>query len=201
MKIWFASLTAALALNSASAQLLSPESFQYSLFGALIGGSVGGDYHCGYYRWSGENAAIGAGVGLIAGTLIGEARRQQYYNAPYAYSPPAYGYRYGDESAPATGYTSSRPNYAVGGTLLGAASGALIGEGASGKPGQGAAIGAAAGLVLGGLAEHHARKSEAPPVPARTQSAPVNQTLVWQSTPRSPHQVPDAPLVPDAPTF
>ena len=80
----------------------------------MIGGSVGGDYHCGHYGWSGENAAIGAGVGLIAGTLLGEARRQQSQNAPYAYPPPAYGYRYGYNSAPANSAPYSRPNYAVG---------------------------------------------------------------------------------------
>jgi len=201
MKIWLASLTAALALNTASAQLLSPESFQYSLLGALIGGSVGGDYHCGYYRWNGDNAAIGAGVGLLAGTLIGEARRKEYQNVPYVYPPPAYGYRYGYEYTPNAGYSGSRPNYAVGGTLLGTASGALISEGTSGKPGQGAAIGAAAGLVLGSIAEHNARRQEARVTTAQVQQASAPRPSVWQTAPRSPHQIPDAPRVPDAPTF
>ena len=201
MKIWFASLTAVLALNSASAQLFSPESFQYSLFGALIGGSVGGDYHCGYYQWSGENAAIGAGVGLVAGTLIGEARRKEYENAPYAYPPSAYGYRYGNDYASGYRYSSSRPNYAVGGTLVGAASGALIGEGVSGKPGQGAAIGAAAGLALGSIAEHNARKRERPVPTPYVQADSSPRQSVWQTTPISRYQIPDAPRVPDAPTF
>jgi len=204
MKKWFVSLAAVLALNSASAQLLSPESFQYSLLGALIGGSVGGDYHCGHYGWSGENAAIGAGVGLIAGTLLGQAR-QQSQNAPYAYSPSPYGYSYGYGSAPVNNAPSSRPNYAVGGTLIGAASGALIGEGTSGKPGQGAAIGAAAGLVLGGIAEHNARRRESAP-PAQSQyiasaPAPAARQSAWQSAPVAYNRIPDAPRVPDAPTF
>ena len=227
MKLWFASLSAALALNSASAQLLSPESLQYSFLGAMIGGAVGGDSHCVHYHWSGENAAIGAGVGLLAGTLLGQARRQQSYSTPAAY-PPAPGYGYAPypsyappapAPAPAT-YTSApaRPNYAIGGTLVGAASGALIGEGVSGEPGKGAAIGAAAGLVLGGLAEHSARKHEAaarntavqpepppaassssgPPAPASAGSASKS---VWQSAPAPQHQIPDAPRVPDAPTL
>jgi hypothetical protein len=255
MKLWIASLTAACALNSASAQWLPPESFQYSLLGALIGGAVGGHSHCGYYHWNGENAAIGAGVGLAAGTLIGEARRQQYYNTPYAY-PTAYaptpGYGYAPyayyppsapaytpapypppgpvyasapapAAAPAPGYTPARPNYAVGGTLVGAASGALIGEGTSGHPGKGAAIGAAAGLVLGGLAEHGARKQEAAAryttvhsqAPAPTQApapavasdpppataASAAPTSVWQATPALHPPASNAPRVPDAPTF
>ena len=199
MKLWTASLTAVLALNGASAQLFSPESIQYSLLGAFIGGVAGGNnhYHCGYYGWSGEGAAIGAGIGLVAGTLIGETRRQQYASAPYAYpATPGYGY------APAP----LRPNYAVSGTLIGAASGALIGQGAGDKPGQGAAIGAAAGLVLGSVAEHSARKHESAPAglgqtaPAATPGK-VAPGTIRQRAPAPRHQVPDAPRVPDAPTF
>jgi uncharacterized protein YcfJ len=201
MKIWFVNLAAALALNGASAQVFSPESFQFSLLGAIMGGSVGGDYHCGHYHWSGENAAIGAGVGLLAGTLIGEVRRQQYSNAPYSYPPPASGYHHGYNYAPDHAYSVSRPNYAVGGALLGAASGALIGEGANGKPGQGAAIGAAAGLVLGGISEHHARQREQPAPANEVQPLPGARTSVWQAAPRSFQQIGDAPRVPDAPTF
>lgn len=201
MKIWFASLTAALALNNASAQLLSPESLQYSFLGAMIGGSVGGDYHCGHYHWSGENAALGAGVGLIAGTLLGQARQQQSQNAPSASPPTAYGYSYGYNPSPAKP-AASRPNYALSGTLVGAASGALIGEGVSGRPGQGAAIGAATGLVLGGIAEHNARKRETPPPANDSAPAPSSGAKsAWTSTPVAYNRVPDAPRVADAPTF
>jgi uncharacterized protein YcfJ len=198
MKRWIASLIAVLTLNSASAQLFSPESFQGAWVGALIGGVVGGDRHHGF---SGEGAAIGAGVGLVTGALIGESHRQRYYNAPYAYpAAPGYGY------APVYTYAPSRPNYAVGGTLIGAASGALIGEGTSGRPGRGAAIGAAAGLVLGSVAEHEARNREMAPV-NRTYAAPVTtpsrvtRVSPWTSSPAPRYQIPDAPRVPDAPTF
>jgi hypothetical protein len=138
------------------------------------------------------------------------------YYTPNAYSTPGYYYR------------PTRPNYAVDGTLLGAASGALIGEGASGKPGGGAAIGAAAGLVLGSIAEHTARKQEQrfasaqpavpyhvqqPAPPASTQAASLQtpdsrpeiasrpcatSTYYWTAP---PPQIPNAPGVPDAPRF
>lgn len=199
MKTWLASLTAVLVLNSASAQLFSPESWHGALFGALLGGAIGGDRHCG---WSGDGAAIGAGVGFVAGALLGEARRERYCNAPYAYPYPGYGSAcsYG----PAYGaYPAARPNYAVSGALTGAAAGALIGEGASGKPGQGAAIGAATGLVLGSLAEQRARQNETAPVAYYRPPVTVvpARPSVWQAPPASRYQIPDAPRVPDAPTF
>lgn len=200
MKTWFASLIAAVALNSASAQWLHPEAVQFGVFGALIGGAVGGDRHCGYRSWNGENAAIGAGAGLLFGTLLGETRRQQYQSAAYAYPSSPYGYNQGYNEAPVR-YSPARPNYAVGGTLLGAASGALIGEGTSGKPGRGAAIGAAAGLVLGSLAEHDARQREAAMTATYAPPTLTARSSVWQSAPPSPYQIPDAPRVPDAPTF
>ncbi len=226
-------------LLTAQAQLFSPEAFHGALFGSLIGGVVGGDCHHGF---SGDGAAIGAGVGLLAGAIAGESRRNYYYDAPgYVYSTaPAvsigYGYgHYGNSAyvyyAPnsycAPGYyyrSTARPNYAISGTVLGAASGALIGQGAKGNPGGGAAIGAAAGLVLGGVAEHTARKQEQRVVavsttasqPQQPAPAPVTQdsrlrtpdsSVTSQSGPTSTYywtprpQIADAPRVPDAPTF
>jgi uncharacterized protein YcfJ len=228
---------------SAPAQLFSPESLSGAFWGSLVGGVVGGDCRDGF---SGEGAAIGAGVGLLAGAIAGESRRHHYYDSPsYVYSTApsvSFGYGYGScepsayvyyapnsYCAPGYYYRPSRPNYALGGTLLGAASGALIGQGADGKPGEGAAIGAAAGLVLGSVAEHAARRREeetaqpiqANPAQRQTQtqqheiietpqpepshyantqitSKPVaNSTYYWKARP----QIPDAPRVPDAPTF
>jgi uncharacterized protein YcfJ len=187
MKKIVLTLLAAALQFSAPAQLFSPESFGGALWGSLIGGAIGGDCRHGF---SGEGAAIGAGAGLLAGAILGETRRQNCYCAqPYVYAPaPSAGYGYGYSPAPfgsppyayyapnsycAPGYyyQAARPNYAVGGTLLGAASGALIGAGEH-RAGEGAAIGAAAGLVLGSVAELTSQKREEPlavaqAVPAR----------------------------------
>ena len=220
---------------SASAQLFGPESLSGAFWGSLIGGIAGSDCHDGF---SGEGAAIGAGVGLLAGAIAGEARRWDYdYSQPYAYSPASsvsLGYGYGScgssayvyyspnsYCAPGYYYRPARPNYAVSGTVLGAASGALIGS-ASHDAGQGAAIGAAAGLVLGSVAEVAAQKREhrpasedqstpAPPTQPQTESPVETSSLSGQITstpcPTSTYhwttrpQIPDAPRVPDAPTF
>jgi hypothetical protein len=74
-------------LLSAKAQLFSPEALNGALFGSLIGGLVGGGGNngCGYNYYgcgnsfSGQGAAIGAGVGLLAGALVGQARQNDYY--------------------------------------------------------------------------------------------------------------------------
>lgn len=221
-------------LLTAQAQLFSPEAFHGALFGSLIGGVVGGDCRHGF---SGNGAAIGAGVGLLAGAIAGDSRRNYYYDSPgYVYSTApvvSFGYGYGHcgnsayvyyapNSYCAPGYyypSTARPNYAISGTVLGAASGALIGQGAKGNPGGGAAIGAAAGLVLGSVAEHAARREEhranadqtrdarpqsqdpipqtPDPRPEITSKPGPTSTYYW--TPRP--QIADAPRVPDAPTF
>jgi uncharacterized protein YcfJ len=226
-------------LLSGQAQLFSPEAFNGALFGSLIGGLVGGsgNHRCGN-SFSGQGAAIGAGVGLLAGALVGEARRNAYAaEQPYVYTPATtvslgYGYETSRSSAyvyyapnaytaPGYYYQPSRPNYAVGGTLLGAASGALIGAG-SNRAGKGAAIGAVAGLALGGVAElasrprsqqatavqppapqpaaapTHDASLQAQDAPVRITSTPVaDSTYTW--TPRP--QIANAARVPDAPTF
>ena len=226
------------ALLPARAQLFSPEAFSGAALGALIGGVAGGNsysYGCGSYnQFSGQGAAIGAGIGLLAGALIGEAnQRAVYAEQPVAYTPatiaaPGYGYAspytyYAPNAYTAPGYyyRPNRPNYAVGGTLLGAASGALIGAGSE-QAGKGAAIGAAAGLVLGSVAQLAAKKqaqeviavqpstqpttvSATEDVRTQTQesvaqitSQPVaTSTYHWTTRP----QIADAPRVPDAPTF
>lgn len=255
MKTMLLSCVAGAAMLSAQAQLFSPDAITGAGLGAMIGGISGGDCHNGGF--SGNDAAVGAGIGLLAGTLLGEARRQSEPDTVgYAYAPapaPAvsFGYGYGNCGSSAyvyyspnyytapgyyyrpapqpvsTVYQSSRPNYAVGGTLLGAASGALIGVG-SDQAGQGAAIGAGAGLVLGGIAEYASRKHEKkvaqaqivaqyqpqPPSPVAaapdtatpnpdtrnqiTSTACPTSTYYW-TTPLP--QIPDASVVPDAPRF
>lgn len=205
-------------LAGAQAQLLSPEALNGAFLGTMIGGIAGGDCHHGF---SGEGAAIGAGIGLLAGAVVGEARRQDfyasqpayYYPAP-AYAQPGYGYAYAPPyAAPVYAPAPPRPNYAVGGTLLGAMAGGLIGAG-NHQGWEGAAIGAASGLVLGTVAEATAQKRErdwasaqtagaaAPPAqPAAppTQAAPQAYQPVPPPTPA--YQIPDAPRVPDAPSF
>jgi len=226
------------ALLPARAQLFSPEAFSGAAMGALIGGAVGGSSYshgCGsYYQFSGQGAAIGAGIGLLAGVLVGEANQRASAEQPIAYTPAPMavsGYGYGSTYAyyAPNAYTSSgyyyrpsRPNYAVGGTLLGAASGALIGAG-SDQAGKGAAIGAAAGLVLGSVAQIAAKQQaheviavqppsteptttsatqDARPQPQASSTQITSQpcaasTYHWTSRP----QIADAPRVPDAPSF
>jgi hypothetical protein len=140
-----------------------------------------------------------------------------YWDSPYGYAYyPAYDY----PGYPGYYYEYTRPNYAVGGTLLGALTGGLIG--ASQHHGwEGAGIGAAAGLVLGSVAEIAAEKHEEkmvyatvpPPLPPPPVPVMVMQPAVVVAAPApaptpvypqvyiSPNQIPDAPRVPDAPTF
>ena len=221
---------------SAHSQLLSPQSVNGALWGGLIGGVIGGDRHHGF---SGNGAAIGAGMGLLAGSLANNSSRYSYYDEPVSYySAPSislgYGYgrgygHYGRSAyayyapnnylAPGHYYRATRPNYAVSGTILGATSGALIGAGRH-DAGKGALIGAAAGLVLGGVAEHATRREEravatqtttarvqaqaealsyqpSAPKPGVTSKPSASSTYYW--TPRP--QIADAPRVPDAPTY
>jgi len=194
-------LVGCVSLTQAPAQLLSPESIGGALWGGLIGGMVDGDCH----GLSGEGAAIGAGIGLIAGSLVGEARRRDYYNSEYVYSttPAAnvsLGYGYGGDGssayayyapnnycAPGYYYRPTRPNYVVSGTVLGAASGALIGAG-NDDAGAGALIGAGAGLLLGGVSEYTARKAERTvPTTYQANAAPA------QPQTQSPNPQPPAP--------
>jgi len=108
------------------------------------------------------------------------------YGAPYVSS---YNYGYSDP-----GY-SYRPNYAVTGTLLGALTGGLIGDSVHHQGWEGAGIGAAAGLLLGGLAEHGARTQE-----RAAYSAPRVSYVQPNTIPDAP-RVNDAPVAPAAPSY
>lgn len=223
-------LLSGIGLIPARAQWLHPEAVQGAFLGGLIGGIAGSHHHA----FSGRNAALGAGVGLLAGTLMGEANRSRYDYGTTFYADPAvslnlgYGYYHHGRSvyvgytpgwyrAPRTDYRATRPNYAVSGTVLGAASGALIGA-ASHHAGQGAIIGAAAGLVVGGVTEAATIKRERaeaqnvnpqvetvstfarPPEGASHQiTSQPSRTSTYYWTPRP--QIADAPRVPNAPTF
>ena len=220
-------ILASIGLTGAQAQLFSPDALGGALLGTMIGGVAGGNCHDGF---SGSGAAIGAGVGLAAGAILGEVRRQDYYaSQPYGYYPasvvyaqPGYGCVYPPAYAAAPAYVAPppRPNYAVSGTLVGALAGGLIGTGYH-QGWEDAGIGAASGLVLGSVAEVAAQAHEQkwaaaqiPPPPAAQAvpaGAPVQPTATpaqpapnayWAaSAPASVHQIPDAPRVPDAPTF
>src|SRR6185295_15147191 len=164
----------------ARAQLFSPESLNGAFWGSLIGGIAGGDCRHGF---SGEGAAIGAGVGLLAGAVAGEVRRYDYYNSPsYVYSTApsvSFGYGYGNcgssayvyyapnsYCAPGYYYRSTRPNYAVNGTVLGATSGVKQ-------------------TVPAPMAQDLRNQITSKPCPT--------STYTWTARP----QIPDAPRVPD----
>jgi hypothetical protein len=138
MKRLILTILTAGARTSASAQLFSPESLNGALLGTMIGGIVWGDCHHGF---SGSGAAIGAGVGLLAGAVVGGVQRQNYYaSQPYYYYPaPVY----------------VQPVY---------------------------------------QAYPSAQPPASPAAPAPQAYRPA-ANRVWA------HQIPDAPLVPDAPTF
>ncbi|MBI3853444.1 MAG: hypothetical protein HY298_24620 [Verrucomicrobia bacterium] len=167
----------------------------------------GGGWHRGYcYR---------GGYGFYPGFSLSVG-----YPA-YAYYPDSY-YSYADYGYYGY-YDVGRPNYAVGGTLLGALTGGLIGNSFHHQGWEGAAIGAGAGLLLGGIAEDAARRQErrvaatmyqASPAPQpqmqaqpQPQSSPpqsqitskpcATSTYYWTTRP----QIADAPRVPDAPGF
>jgi outer membrane lipoprotein SlyB len=132
------------------AQLFTPE----SLTGAALGGITGAVIGHNSGRHGGEGAAIGAGAGLLLGSLIHHDRRERgYYHVGYDY--PAHGGYYYSEP-----HYYRRPNYALGGALLGGVAGAVIGHNSGRHGAEGAAIGAGAGLLLGGIAESQARRRE-----------------------------------------
>src|SRR5689334_1890989 len=91
MKKLILTCLAAGSLCTAKAQWWGPEAWHGAFWGSWLGGLIGSDCHHGF---SGQGAAIGAGVGFLAGALAGEARRQEYYRgAPYYYGGGSYYYQ------------------------------------------------------------------------------------------------------------
>jgi uncharacterized protein YcfJ len=202
--------------------------FMGTMIGGLAGGNCHNGGFSGNDAAIG--AGIGLAAGAILGEVQRQSyynSQPYYYVAPPPYAQPGYGYTYPAPYvyAPAYAPPPQRPNYAVGGTLVGALAGGLIGAG-YGNGWEGAGIGAASGLVLGGAAEYASRKHEQKVVAARSASPPQAsawgdppaQTSTHQRPPQSPpqapqlhqaaprpttvvYQIPDAPHVPDAPTF
>jgi uncharacterized protein YcfJ len=136
----------------AQAQLFSRE----ALGGAALGGVVGGIIGHNSRGRTAEGVGIGAGAGLVLGSLLHNARDENGYCAaqvPVAAAPGYYAY------TPAY-YQPARPNYALSGAALGGIAGGIIGHNQGGRTMEGVGIGAGAGLLLGGLAEQHARRHE-----------------------------------------
>jgi YMGG-like Gly-zipper len=119
------------------------------------------------------------------------------YSYP-VYPGPVYSGYYGSYPVYSYDYGYARPNYAVSGTLLGALAGGLIGNSIHHQGWEGAGIGAAAGLLLGSVAEHNARAYERAYDPPAVSYAPprdINSTRTVNDAPA----VPSAPRIPDSP--
>ena len=206
MKRLICSLLVVGSVLSARAQGLPPESFGGALWGAMLGGIIGSDCHQGF---SGTGAAIGAGVGFVAGTIAGEARRNSgefypadtsvtisagysAYGSPYLYyAPNAY-------CAPGYYFRPAGPAFAVSKTVV--TTGKSGGAAATGKPAA-AAPSSEAGKASQGSDEQATAESGAEPQPAQSQPTARSSTSVFQTIAVTPRQIPDAPRVPDAPTF
>ncbi|MGV3772544.1 MAG: YMGG-like glycine zipper-containing protein [Verrucomicrobiales bacterium] len=163
----------AMQVVQAQAQFFSRE----ALGGAALGGIIGGVVGHNNGRKTAEGAAIGAGAGLLIGAITHEARRERGY-----YSEPA----------PAPSYSSyHRPNYAVAGAVVGGVAGGVIGHNNGRHTAEGIAIGAGAGLLLGGVAEYHARRRELiyPPAPVTYVQTPTVVTTVPVQVQPAPQQI------------
>ena len=161
------------------AQLFSPESFTGAALGGIAGAVIGHNSGC----HGGEGAAIGAGAGLLLGSLVHQERvRQGYYDYQPTYQNAYYQEPY-----------YRRPNYAIGGAVVGGVTGAVIGHNSGRHGGEGAAIGAGAGLLLGSIAESETRRQE------RAQAALLYMPAVEQiSQPVSAAQPASVPQPPAA---
>ncbi|HTZ21542.1 MAG TPA: YMGG-like glycine zipper-containing protein [Opitutaceae bacterium] len=187
MKTTIALVLALLALAPAQAQIFRPESVGGVVLGGIAGAVIGHNSgSLNHNAWQG--AAIGAGTGLLLGSIIGDSRYQNTWAGTQVPVPGAYVYRdapYYYDDGPVDVY--DRPDYAATGTLLGGIAGAIIGNNSRGHNAwRGAAIGAGAGYLLGSIAENNARRREAAaaqvatahPAPAAPASTPQNVTVI-----------------------
>lgn len=159
------------------------------ILAALVMSAALGAEARGYHYWHGGNW----GSPRFSFYWGGFPCYSAWYPAGYCYAPapvyyPACNYDYYD-------YGYYRPSYAVGGTLSGALIGGVIGNGIHHQGWQGAGIGAAAGLVLGGLAEVNARSYERAADAAPRVSYSDSPPAAIANAP----SVNNAPTVPDAP--
>jgi hypothetical protein len=119
------------------------------------------------------------------------------YGRPY-YGSYYYGSSYYGDRSYGYGYGTGRSNYAANGLFWGALTGAIIGNN-SGSLGhnawRGAGYGAAAGLLIGAIAENNARDREAT-APVDYISSPAQSTVSAAPAP----SVAPAPAVPAAPS-
>ncbi len=151
--------------------------------------------------WHGRDR-VSFSIGVGYPWYYGSAYSYPYYS--YYYSPGYYAYSYSPAYVypeyPAYGYSYSRPNYAVGGTLLGALTGGLIGNSIHHQGWEGAGIGAAAGLVLGSIAEHSARVQERNYYSTASAYAQPSRTIADAPTVNPAPAVADPPPVGNSPT-
>jgi uncharacterized protein YcfJ len=169
---------AGLALAPVQAQIFRPEAARATVLGAVAGAIIGNNSgSLNHNAWQG--AAIGAGTGLILGSIAGDAREGRTWRNTQVPVPAAP--RYLVRAVPA-GYSyapAERPDYSALGTFLGGIAGAIIGHNSGDlrhNGWRGAALGATAGYVLGSIAEQNARTREAVALAESQSSANVALT-------------------------
>lgn len=160
--------------NSGKSQLFSRESTRGAALGGILGGIIG--HNSG--RKTAEGIGIGAGTGWLLGNLARNHRERGAYDT---YIPSRRRSVYAD-SAPA----ASRPNYAITGAAVGGLAGAIIGHNQGRKTMEGLGIGAASGLLVGGLAEHATRQKESRHYYAHEAPPPIQCQISWERSGCSP---------------
>jgi hypothetical protein len=170
-------LVLVLGTASASAQIFRPEAVSGAALGAIAGAIMGNN--SGSLGHDGlRGAAWGAGIGLLAGQIAGDANADRAWRGTQV--PPVRGgdVRYG--RGPAYGVDSGplvwdRPANRGDGVVLGAITGAIVGNnsGLFGHRGdRGAAWGAGIGYILGAINEQNARAVRRVPAPTRVFEVP-----------------------------